>query len=51
MTMKRKPNKVYTKVFKLEAIRSMEDSNHKPSEIAIKLGIRRNQLDVEKTNK
>jgi transposase len=44
MTYKRSPYKTYTKEFKLEAIRLMEESGHTPSEIAMQLGIRRNQL-------
>lgn len=44
MTTKRKPYKTYTKEFKLEAIRLMETSGRPPAEIAMQLGIRRNQL-------
>jgi transposase len=44
MTKKRKPYKTYTKEFKLESIRMMEESDRPASEIAMKLGIRRNQL-------
>jgi transposase len=44
MTYKISPYKTYTKEFKLEAIRLMEESGHTPSEIAMQLGIRRNQL-------
>ena len=44
MTKKRKPYKTYTKEFKLEAIRLMETSDRPASEIAMELGIRRNQL-------
>jgi transposase len=44
MTPKRKPYKTYTKEFKLEAIRLMEASGHPPAEIAMQLGVRRNQL-------
>ena len=44
MTKKRKPYKTYTKEFKLEAIRLMEASGRPPAEIAMQLGIRRNQL-------
>ena len=44
MTVKRKPYKTYTKEFKLEAIRLMEASGRPPAEIAMQLGIRRNQL-------
>ena len=44
MTRKRKPYKTYPKEFKLEAIRLMEKSDRPASEIAMELGIRRNQL-------
>ena len=44
MTSKRKPYKTYTREFKLEAIRLMEASGRPPAEIAMQLGIRRNQL-------
>jgi len=44
MTAKRKPYNTYTKEFKLEAIRLMEESDRPASEIAMKLGVRRNQL-------
>ena len=44
MTKKRKPYKTYTKEFKLEALHLMEESDRPASEIAMKLGIRRNQL-------
>jgi len=44
MTRKRKPYKTYTKEFKLEALRLMETSDSPASEIAMQLGIRRNQL-------
>jgi transposase len=44
MTSKRKPYNTYTKEFKLEAIRLMDESDRPASEIATKLGIRRNQL-------
>jgi len=43
-TGQRKPYKTYTKEFKLEALRLMESSDRPASEIAMKLGIRRNQL-------
>jgi transposase len=41
---KRKPYTVYTKEFKLEAIRLMREGKKPASEIAMELGIRRNQL-------
>ncbi|WP_154224785.1 transposase [Marinicella rhabdoformis] len=44
MTRKRKPYKTFTKEFKLEAIRMMDESDRPSSEIATQLGIRRNQL-------
>jgi transposase len=44
MTRKRKPYKTYTKEFKLEALRLMQQSGRPASEIAMQLGIRRNQL-------
>jgi len=44
MTRKRKPYKTYTREFKLEALRLMEQSDRPTSEIAMQLGIRRNQL-------
>ena len=44
MTTKRKPYTTYTKEFKLEALRLMDESDRPASEIAMKLGIRRNQL-------
>lgn len=44
MTSKRKPYKTYPKEFKLEALRLMEQSDQPASEIAMQLGIRRNQL-------
>lgn len=44
MTTKRKPYTTYTKEFKLEALRLMEESDRPTSEIAMKLGLRRNQL-------
>ena len=44
MTTKRKPYNTYTKEFKLEAIRLMAESDRPVSEIAMSLGIRRNQL-------
>lgn len=44
MANKRRPYKTYPKEFKLEALRMMEESDQPASEIARKLGIRRNQL-------
>ncbi len=44
MTSRRKPYKTYPKEFKLEALRMMEESDRPASEIAMQLGIRRNQL-------
>ncbi len=44
MTRKRRPYKTYPKEFKLEALRLMETSDRPASEIAMQLGIRRNQL-------
>jgi len=42
--MKRKPYKTYPREFKLEALKMMESSDRPASEIAMQLGIRRNQL-------
>ena len=44
MTSKRKPYKKYTRDFKLEAIRLMDESDRPAAEIARELGVRRNQL-------
>ncbi len=44
MTKKRKPYKTYPKEFKIEAVRMMEESNRPAAELAMELGIRRNQL-------
>lgn len=44
MTEKRKPYKTYPKEFKLEAVRLMRESSRPASELAMELGIRRNQL-------
>lgn len=44
MATQRKPYKTYTKEFKLEAIRLMDETDRPASEIAMQLGIRRNQL-------
>ena len=44
MTTARKPYNTYTKAFKLEALCLMAESDRPASEIAMQLGIRRNQL-------
>jgi len=44
MKNKRKPYKTYTKAFKIEAVRLMNESDKSSSELATELGIRRNQL-------
>lgn len=44
MTNERRPYKTYTKEFKREAVQMMNDSDRSPTEIAMQLGIRRNQL-------
>ena len=44
MTTTRKPYITYKKEFKLEALRLMAESDRPASEIAMKPGIRRNQL-------
>jgi len=44
MSMKCKAYKTYTKEFKLEAVQLMDESDYTPTEIAMQLGIRRNQL-------
>ena len=44
MTNKRKPYSTYPKEFKLEALRLMNESGRPASEVAMELGIRRNQL-------
>lgn len=44
MASKRQPYKIFTKEFKLEAVRLMSESDKPSSEIATELGIRRNQL-------
>jgi len=44
MPTKRKPYNTYTREFKLEALRLMMESDRPVSEIAMKLGLRRNQL-------
>lgn len=40
----RKKRQTFTKEFKLEAVRLLEQSDRSPNEIAIDLGVRRNQL-------
>ncbi len=44
MNTKRRPYQTYPKAFKLEALRLMTESDRPTSEIAMQLGIRRNQL-------
>jgi transposase len=44
MNNNRKPYQTFTKEFKQEAVRLMETSTRSPTEIAMELGIRRNQL-------
>jgi len=44
MKSKRKPYKTYTREFKTEAVRLMVESDKPVSELAVQLGIRRNQL-------
>lgn len=44
MKKTRKPRSTYSREFKLEAIRLMNESERPSSEIAAELGIRRNQL-------
>jgi len=44
MTKKRVAYKTFTREFNLEAVRLMETSGRASSEIAMELGIRRNQL-------
>ena len=44
MTTKRKPYNTYPKEFKLEALRMMAETDRPISELAMKLGLRRNQL-------
>ncbi len=43
MTRKRKPYKTFTKEFTEEAVRLMESSDRQAAELAMELGIRRNQ--------
>ena len=40
----RKPYKTYAREFKQEAVRLMETTNRPATEVAMELGIRRNQL-------
>jgi len=44
MTTKRKAYKTYPKAFKIETVRLMKESDRPAAEIAMGLGIRRNQL-------
>jgi len=44
MKSKRKPYKTYSREFKTEAVRLMVESDQPASELAVQLGIRRNQL-------
>jgi len=44
MVKKRKPYNIYTKEFKLEVLRLMENSDKPSSQIALELDIRRNLL-------
>ena len=44
MERKRKPYKIFTREFKIEAVRLMETSDQPSSEMARELGVRRNQL-------
>lgn len=44
MTKQRKPYTTYSKEFKLEALRLMNETDRPASQIAMGLGIRRNQL-------
>jgi len=44
MVKKRKPYNIYTKVFKLETLRLMDESDKPSSQIALELSIRRNLL-------
>ncbi|MGK0298819.1 MAG: transposase [Gammaproteobacteria bacterium] len=49
MVKQRKPYKKYSSEFKREAVRLMNDSGRPASEVAMELGIRRNQLYKWKT--
>ena len=42
MIRKRKSYKTYTREFKVEAVRLMEECDRSPADIAMELGIRRN---------
>jgi transposase len=44
MSIKRKPYTTYSKEFKLEALRLMNETDRSASAIAMELGLRRNQL-------
>ena len=44
MNQKRKPYKTFTKAFKVEAVQLMNESDEPASQVAVRLGIRRNQL-------
>lgn len=44
MTTRRRPYKQYSQEFKREAVRMMDTTGRPPSEIAMELGLRRNQL-------
>lgn len=44
MTSRRKPYQTFTKEFKVEAVRLMKESDQPASQIAVELGVRRNQL-------
>ena len=44
MTKTRKPRSMYSREFKLEAIRLMKESNRSSAQVAHELGVRRNQL-------
>lgn len=44
MSQQRRPYKTYPKEFKLEALRLLEESGRPASDIAMELGLRRNQL-------
>ena len=46
MSIKRKPYTSYSKEFKLEALRLMNEMDRSASTIAMELGLRRNQLTM-----